>query len=266
MGWGEGLERWVVDYRVIQGDPTARATWDALDELLAAAYRHPSGRQLKLRATAVDTGGTATQEVYDFTRRRRHRGILGVKGASKPGRPVIANRPSKVDINWRGRIERHGAELWQIGTDTAKDWLAGRWLLGEGAGAIHFSEDLPEGFYEQLVAEKRMARYVRGRRRSEWVKAKGEPNEALDLCVYNLAMAHFLGLHRYRDVDWERLRLQVDPPIGDLFETLPPAPALESSSDRVSAREAPQEPPKAAAPARPKKPAPPPITIAESAT
>lgn len=82
-----------------------------------------------------------------------------------------------------------------------------------------------------------MTRYVRGRKRSEWVHSKGEPNEALDLCVYNLAMAHYLGLNRYRDADWARIKEQVDPVNGDLFEQpeterAPKQPTLPAESKR----------------------------------
>lgn len=38
------------------------------------------------------------------------------------------------------------------------------------------------------------------------LKGKAERNEALDLMVYNLAMAHYLGLNRYKEHDWERIR------------------------------------------------------------
>jgi phage terminase large subunit GpA-like protein len=34
MGWGVGMERWVVDYQVVSGDPADERTWAALDELL----------------------------------------------------------------------------------------------------------------------------------------------------------------------------------------------------------------------------------------
>ena len=47
---------------------------------------------------------------------------------------------------------------------------------------------------------------MRGHKRIEWVKGKAERNEALDLMVYNLAMAHYLGLNRYKEHDWERIR------------------------------------------------------------
>src|SRR5476651_432766 len=38
----------------------------------------------------------------------------GGQGASKPGKPVIAQRPSMVDVTWKGQTERNGAELWFV--------------------------------------------------------------------------------------------------------------------------------------------------------
>ncbi|EGH97621.1 Terminase, large subunit [Pseudomonas savastanoi pv. retacarpa] len=38
------------------------------------------------------------------------------------------------------------------------------------------------------------------------MKGKAERNEALDLLVYSLAMANYLGLHRYGEHDWGRLK------------------------------------------------------------
>jgi len=167
---------------------------------------------------AVDSGGHHTQEVYNYTRLRRHRHVLAVKGAAKPGRPIVAQRPTKVDVTWRGKLERSGAELWLVGTDTAKDWIYSRFKLADGPGALHFSRHLPDEFYQQLTAERKLRRFVKGHPRTEWIKAKADRNEALDLMVYSLALAHYLGLHRYREGDWRRLRDQVAPPSRDLFE------------------------------------------------
>ncbi|NHN79696.1 phage terminase large subunit family protein, partial [Azotobacter chroococcum] len=176
IGWGEGLERWVVDHQVIMGDPADERTWALLDERLKARYRHVSGVELAICATAIDSGGHHTDEVYQFTRLRRWRNIIAVKGASRAGRPVLAQRPSKVDVTWKGTTHKEGAELWMIGTDTAKDWIYNRYALGEGAGALHFSKDLPDDFYDQCVAERKIARYVKGHKRIEWVKGKADRN------------------------------------------------------------------------------------------
>lgn len=206
MGWGVGMERWVVDYQVVAGDPSDERTWAALDELLKAKYRHPCGVGLGILAVAVDSGGHHTDEVYQFCRVRRWRNVFAIKGASKPGKPVIAQRPSMVDVTWKGQTERNGAELWFVGTDTAKDWIYNRYPFESGPGALHFANDLPDDFFDQCVAERKVARYIRGHKRIEWVKGKAERNEALDLMVYCLAMAHYLGLNRYKEHDWERVR------------------------------------------------------------
>ncbi|MBP5957003.1 phage terminase large subunit family protein [Pseudomonas anatoliensis] len=206
MGFGIGMERWVVDHQIIWGDPADERTWAVLDEKLKARYRHPCGVDLAILATGVDSGGHHTDEVYHFCRVRRWRNVFAIKGASKPGRPVIAQRPSMVDVTWKGQTERNGAELWFVGTDTAKDWIYNRYPFPDGPGCLHFANDLPDEFFAQCVAERKVARYVRGHKRIEWVKGKAERNEALDLMVYCLAMAHYLGINRYQEHDWERVR------------------------------------------------------------
>jgi phage terminase large subunit GpA-like protein len=87
-----------------------------------------------------------------------------------------------------------------------------------------------------------LTRWHKGHKRTEWVKAKADRNEALDLLVYNLAAANYLGLHKWREHDWERVRIALDPPQKELFAA-PSAP---------SAPVPPPEPP--AAPETPGKP------------
>lgn len=249
IGWGEGMERWVVDHQVIMGDPSDERTWALLDERLKVRYRHVSGVEMSICATAIDSGGHHTDEVYQFTRLRRWRNVLAVKGASRAGRPVLAQRPSKVDVTWRGTTHKEGAELWMIGTDTAKDWIYNRYALGEGPGALHFSKDLPDDFYDQCVAERKIARYVKGHKRIEWVKGKADRNEALDLLVYNLAMAHLLGLNRYREPEWAKLRHAVSQ--GSLFAesaAASSAPSAPPSAPLTQPASSPPAAPPAAAP------------------
>lgn len=246
IGWGEGLERWVVDHQVIMGDPADERTWALLDEKLKVRYRHVSGVEMAICAAGIDSGGHHTDEVYQFTRLRRWRNVLALKGSSRAGRPVLAQRPSKVDVTWRGTTHKEGAELWMIGTDTAKDWIYNRYALGEGPGALHFSKDLPDDFYDQAVAERKIARYVKGHKRIEWVKGKADRNEALDLLVYNLAMAHLLGLNRYREAEWSKLRQSINQ--GSLFAESAAASAAPSAPPSAPSTQ-PASPPTAAPPA-----------------
>ncbi|MEO4030011.1 phage terminase large subunit family protein [Chromobacterium vaccinii] len=219
-GWGVGLESWVIDHQVIMGDPAEEQTWQALDEALLSEFVHPYGQRMKIAAAAVDSGGHHTQEVYQFCRVRRWRNVFAVKGASKPGKPVIAAAASKVDVTWQGRTEAGGAELWHVGTDTAKNWIYNRFQLLEGPGAMHFSHDLPDDFFDQHTAERKLVRFVKGRRVEEWVKPNAARNEVLDLSVYNLAMAHYMGLHKYGLADWERLQMRYAQ--TGLFDSGPP--------------------------------------------
>ncbi|AZC56264.1 phage terminase large subunit family protein [Pseudomonas chlororaphis] len=261
MGWGVGMERWVIDYQIVAGDPADERTWAALDELLKVKYRHPCGVGLGILAVAVDSGGHHTDEVYQFCRVRRWRNVFAIKGASKPGKPVIAQRPSMVDVTWKGQTERGGAELWFVGTDTAKDWIYNRYPFETGPGALHFANDLPDDFFAQCVAERKVARYVRGHKRIEWVKGKAERNEALDLMVYCLAMAHYLGLNRYKEHDWERVRQALaQSGLFDDAQGVKPVQGERLSSADVSAPEATtQQPaPQPAAPAVQSRPAAPP--------
>lgn len=236
-GWGAGMERWIIDYQVIHGDPAVQGTWDALDEILLTPLRRSNGLNMTIRGTAIDSGGHYTQDVYEFCRKRKYRMVFAIRGASKPGRPIIAATPSKVDINRRGKIEKGGAELWMVGTDTAKDWLHSRWKIAKGPGGIHFSADLPEDFYTQICSERRLIKYVKGYKRTEWVKLKSDRNEALDLSVYNLAVAHRLGLHKWRENDWERERLKVNPPQSDLFVQTPAQPRRETNAPTIQVNE-----------------------------
>ncbi|WP_222948180.1 phage terminase large subunit family protein [Thauera sedimentorum] len=258
--WGEGLENWVVAYRVLWGNPAQDAVWKQLDEILNAPILNHRGVPMRIVACCIDTGGSNTQDVYNFVRNRRHRNILGIKGASKPNYPVMAQRPRKVDVSWRGSTISDGAELWFVGTDTAKDWIHGRLSLNSGPGACHFSKDLPDDYFDQVVAEKKLARYVKGHVKSEWVKKPGDRNEALDTFVYNLAGAYYLGLHAYSAAEWERVRQKVEPVQNDLFFTPPPdatAPPAKPATGEP-APQAPEPPPDQPAPVhRPASPPPP---------
>jgi len=71
---------------------------------------------------------------------------------------------------------------------------------------VHTSNQLPEEFFEQLVAERLVTKYVRGFPVLEWHLPKGKRNEALDCSVYAYAAACQLGLERLKASDWETLK------------------------------------------------------------
>jgi len=265
--WGRGLERQLVDRAAFHGDPAlpeseAGSPWAALTAYRRAPVHHASGRPVPIVATMVDTGGHHTHAVYGYVRDHQHARVMGVKGSSQAGRAILG-KPTDQDVNWRGVKLKRGVKLWPIGTDTAKAEIYGRLRLGEpGPGFVHLSKHLPGEVFEQLTAERLATRYVKGHARMEWIKPAGKRNEALDCAVYALAAAHWAGLDRLRDGEWQRLEAAVQPVSGqtvDLFEAAPaPVPQLESAAD-----ESPAAAPTAAPPAAPEPaaPAPPPRPI-----
>ena len=258
VAWGEGMEGWVVDYQVIHRPPSEPEAWAEADNLLRGRYRHAGGGLLGISAAFVDSGGANTQDVYNFTAPLRRRGVFAVKGHSRPNRPILSGKPTLVDLNWRGKSEKRGAELWLVGPDTAKDYLQARWRRPAGPGAMHFSTELPESYYKGLTAEYRTYGYKRGRKLSWWEQKKGEANEPLDLMVYNLGAAHKLGLHKKTEHAWQLLRDAVAPQQGSLLEAAEPAAPAPADRPPLPQTSAPGPTPAAAAAPLPPVDRPPP--------
>ena len=230
--WGPEMQHAVIHHEVIDGDPAdtpskAGSVWHRLDVLRATPFEHASGaRPIPVSAYGIDSGGHHTQDVYNYGAPRRRNGCVIIKGASKRNRPIISSVPSRVDIEWHGERTEGGAELWLVGTDVAKDHLHNRLHLTEGAGAYIMPKWLPREWFEGLLAERKRVRYVKGYAVVDWYKNPGDRNEPLDLAVYNLAIAHKLGLHRYSQRDWTKLREKLVPEqmTPDLFSAPEPPP------------------------------------------
>jgi phage terminase large subunit GpA-like protein len=236
---GRGEESWRIDHQVIHATPRDLLLGQdkRLDEALSREYAHALGKTLKISATAVDSGGHFTHEVYQFCRARKGRHVIAVKGAAQPGKPILG-KPSDVEISHKGTKIKTGAQVWLIGTDTAKSLFAGRMRVAKpGPGYLHFSEELDEEYFEQLTSERLVTKYVKGRPKLEWQKTAGKRNEALDLEVYCLAAAQYLGVGRLKEPDWARLERALQPPAPKSTEEAPmvEAPRKQAQPQRFAA-------------------------------
>ncbi|MFD1883401.1 phage terminase large subunit family protein [Paracoccus pacificus] len=181
VGWGRDEEAWVIDYRVLWGDPSGPRLWSDLDGVLNGTWG-----DLPVRAVAVDTGGHHTKMAYEFCRTRLARRVWAIKGRGGPGIPVWPRRPTRTN---KGKIP-----LFIVGVDAVKDAVYARLKLTEpGPGAIHFPRRLDADYFRQLTAERVVTRFERGRPIRSWQpKRDGERNEALDTFVYAHAALHGL--------------------------------------------------------------------------
>lgn len=204
VAWARGEECWIIDHRILHGDPARKDVWNELDAYLLEPIQASGGSKL-IRACAIDSGGHHTQQVYQFTTGKARRHVFALKGASQQGKPIIG-KPSDVEVSHAGKKLKTGAQLWGVGVDTAKHLLYGRLRVGvPGPGYVHLSNQLSHEFFEQLTSEVLITKWYKGRPRREWVLRSGRRNEALDLMVYNIAAAYKLGVHRFSELEWQKL-------------------------------------------------------------
>jgi phage terminase large subunit GpA-like protein len=202
--WGRDEESWVALYQEISGDPAKPEVWAQLENLLLQPIPRKNG-DLRISAAAIDSGGHHTHEVYQFTRRHRAKNWIAVKGSSQRNKPAIS-KPTKVDMNFKGKSVRRGAEVYMVGTDTIKSVIYSRIKFNQpGPGYIHFGLELTPEFFEQLTSERQVTRYVKGFPIKDWKKKDNQRNEALDCAVYSYA-AFQLHMSKYnRKTYWDQM-------------------------------------------------------------
>ena len=183
MGWGKNYEAWVIEYKVFWGDPNAVNVWNELDLYLKSRFKTESGRSIRISATCIDSGGHHSQKVYSFTKPRQGRRIFAIKGASVAGKPIVS-KPTFVGKNQTA--------LYSVGTDTAKENIFARLNAEDDETTLHFPFDLGEEYFKQLTAEKRITKWIRGRKSLAWKQIRPR-NEALDVTVYNFAAIYILN-------------------------------------------------------------------------
>ncbi|WP_417285341.1 phage terminase large subunit family protein [Comamonas sp.] len=243
--WGRGLESWVIDHHIIEGNPANESDWEPVTAYLQSRFKQLwNGSSMGITATNVDSGDQ-TQAVYNWVTKAQN--VIPNLRAIK-GRPGIAlvGPVTLQEVNYRGRKIARGVKLWSVGVDNAKDLLLGQLAIKEpGPGYLHFSHELPREWYEQLTAEHRVLQRINGKDVFRWMKRR-QRNEILDCRNYALHAAMAQGLHKWSDSKWQQLEQAVQPP-RDLFsaaetETTDAVPVLEELAPPVITPIVPQKP------------------------
>jgi phage terminase large subunit GpA-like protein len=114
----------------------------------------------------------------------------------------------KPIVDFPRKRSKKGVYLTMIGTDTAKEIITSRLLIGNtGPGFIHFphNDQFDETYFKHLTNERKVSKIVKGRRVIVW-DAGGRRQEPFDLKVYNLAGIRLLqqnfgiNLNNYSDI------------------------------------------------------------------
>jgi phage terminase large subunit GpA-like protein len=184
-GFGAGEESWLIAWQQFPGDPASDRLWWELDRFLNQTFTHESGQKVRVSCTAVDSGGHHSEQVYRFCKTRLGRRVFAIRGGSERGKPVV-DRPTRHNV--------YHTPLYTLCVDTAKETVCARLKIASpGPGYMHLPGWIDAEYVEQLTAEKKIRKYVKGKGSvPEWVKTR-ERNEALDLTVYSLAALYILG-------------------------------------------------------------------------
>lgn len=222
VGWGEQLERWLIDRfwltessRMDGGkraplDPAAyEEDWHVLIEaVVQRKYAFASGLELGPEIVLCDSGGRegVTEKAYQFWRHMRGLGLgqrfMLVKGVGRINAP-------RVQLTWpdsRGRKDRSAGRgdvpVWLLNSNALKDGIAGDLKRQEpGPGYFHVPDWVDPGFYDEMTAETRTDK--------GWIREGHTPNEAFDLDAYNRAGVIILG---GEGIDWRNPPPWATPP------------------------------------------------------
>jgi phage terminase large subunit GpA-like protein len=240
-GWGREEESWLLYHTEIFGDPAQNEVWDQLDEILFKPIKHELGATVPIYVSCVDSGGHYTNEVYNYTRARKNRHVVAVKGSSIRNKPALS-KPNKVDFNFKGKTVKSGAEVSLVGTDTIKSTIYARLKLKErGPGYYHFYETVSAEYFEQLTAEKQITKYIRGFPIREWMKKDSARNEALDCEVYAYAALQHLFMRFNRKTIWDQLEKRIRAPELVLPEPVKSVEPVEEEEEKIEEESLPSE-------------------------
>lgn len=246
VAYGRFKRRAVVDHGVIEGFIGEDDTRKALDSLVKRQWRLPNGRKRGLDLAGID-GNYHTEDVYDWVRKHPGRVIMlrGDKGDAAPPLALI-----RKDRGRDGKIKRYAKNFYNVGVSQIKASLY-KYLSKDdplSIGYVDFCTDLPDGYFDQLTAERRVPETKRdGYTVYVWKNPGKKPNEALDTMVYSEALAHRLGWRQFEETDWDRLEAERDAPpdagtmdLLDLMETVTIAAGavLAATGDRDAAIQA----------------------------
>lgn len=192
-GWGERNESWLIESGELWGETDRDEVWQDL-----AKFRERRFGGKPIKRVAIDSGYRPGDKwkrpdnmVYTFCRQFRGWAIA-TKGHDSLAKPLS---PSLIDVTFRGKLIKHGLQLWHIDSDYFKSWVQQRlqWPSDQ-PGAWHVPSDVTDDYCQQVTAE---ARTVSPSGRVSWIRVRRD-NHFLDCEAINVAVAHSLGVNRMR--------------------------------------------------------------------
>lgn len=187
VGWGDEKQSWSLEYGYFYAEDSLieNEPWKKMSDKLKTTFIHPLFGEIPIRNATMDSGGHFTEKVYKFCEFRPR--CQAIKGASGFDRPFVG-RPLNNTIG--------DATVYPLGVDTIKQVVVGRLKVADSTkpGYCAFPIDYEDDYFKMLTAEELKTKYVRGKKKREWVPIR-KRNEAFDIRVYNTAALDLLAVN-----------------------------------------------------------------------
>jgi phage terminase large subunit GpA-like protein len=220
IGWGVGLESWLIDRFSITSslrregerfagvDPAAYVEdWNVLiDQVIERRYRCG---ELELRPLVVlcDSGGRegVTHNAYEFWRLMRARGLGQrfrlVKGVGNLNAPRVQETYPDARARKDRSAGRGDVPVYLLNVNLLKDGVYGDLTRDvPGPGYVHIPDWIDNDYFSEITAEQRTPK--------GWERHGRAANEAFDLHAYNRAACIVL---KAEAIDWKNPPLWAQP-------------------------------------------------------
>lgn len=217
VGWGRGRESWSIEYFVFVGDTSKPEVWELLSNQITKQYEYGDS-MMSINLTCIDAG-FKTSTVYDFTSKFPYSKVVPIMGRDSV-KDVMVSPPRAYNVARSGK-KIESRKIWYLGTGLLKSELYGFLKLKptEIEGENGMIEKYPEGYchfpqydrhyfkmltaeqQEQVINKKGFAEY-------QWTKKSGARNEALDVRNYARAAAYIIGIDRFKNDTWDKIKAQ----------------------------------------------------------
>lgn len=240
VGFGKDYRRWVIDYGIIANhisDPDCRRN---LDLLLAKKWKNVAGREIGIDLAAID-GNAYTEDVWAWARKHPSSKLIMVRGRREDHAPRLA-RVKRERNEKTGVLLKYSKRFYNLGVSVLK--MALYRDLGKDDpltnGFIAFPKGLDDEYFQELTAERRVAKKRNGFTVYQWEKPDRQDNEALDTMVQATGAAIKFGVYGLSDVGWNRIEAERETPLqpeqGDLEDLMGAPAAMRPTAPPAAAK------------------------------
>lgn len=215
VGWGRGRESWSIEYFVFLGDTSKPEVWEQLSNQITKQYECGES-MISINLTCVDAG-YKTSTVYDFTSKFPYSKVVPIMGRDSV-KDVMVSPPRAYNVARSGK-KIESRKIWYLGTSLLKSELYGFLKLKPIECENGLTERYPEGYchfpqydrhYFKMLTSEQQEQVINKKGYSEyqWTKKSGARNEALDVRNYARAAAYIVGIDRFKDDTWDKIKAQ----------------------------------------------------------